>query len=268
MLALVVLAVALAGAGAVLLRRPSHARTWATEQAVLPHVTIRGDSLVRVENVRDFTYRTATDFTPHYDTRTYDLRKLERVWYALSPFNPDWRGPAHAFTTFGFSDGQYVAVSVEGRRERGEPYGLFRGAVRGLELIYVIADERDVIGLRAGVLNEPVYLFPGRATPEQARVLFLHEMRRAQGLERRPEFYNTLTNNCTTNVLDAVNAAREEPIPYGPEVLLPGYSDDLALKLGLLDTDLPLEQARERFRVDPRAADHTAPDFSERIRRR
>jgi hypothetical protein len=265
--ALVLLALLLLGAGLLALRRPSHDRTWVPEHAVLPRVTIT-DSLVHVAHVRNFTYASTGDPTPGYYDRTYDLRQLERVWYVLSPFDVDWRGPAHAFLTFGFADSQYVSVSVEARREVGEAYSTWKGALREYELLYVIGDERDLIGLRAVVWGDPVYLYPGRATPEQVRALFLTMLRRAQALEREPAFYNTFTSNCTTHILDAVNRIATEPVPYGRRVLLPGYSDALAHELGLLDTDLPLEEARAVYRVNARArAAYTAPDFSARLRR-
>ncbi|HEX2210133.1 MAG TPA: DUF4105 domain-containing protein [Longimicrobium sp.] len=261
----VVLIVMVAGAVVWSRRAPSHARAWVGEQAVLPGVTMNGTH-VHVRNVRDFAYRSGTDFTPAYRERTYDLEKLERIWFGLSPFNRDWRGPAHAFLSFEFSDGQYVGVSVEARRQVGEKYSIWKGALRQYELIYVIGEERDLVGVRV-LRDDPVYLYPMRATPEQARALFVRMMRRARQVERRPEFYNTFSNNCTTNILEPVNQIAEKDIPFGLEILLPGYSDKLAHQRGLIDTDLPLEQARARFEVNDRArAAMSAPDFSARIR--
>lgn len=262
----VLLIVLVAGAASWSRRRPTHERPWVGEQAVLPSVTIHGET-VHVRNVRDFTYRSGTDFTPAYRDRTYHLDRLERVWFGLSPFSRDWRGPAHAFLSFQFSDGQYVGVSVEARREAGEKYSIWKGALRWYELIYVIAEERDLVGVRV-LKDDPVYLYPMRATPEQARALFVRMMRRARQVEQRPEFYNTFSNNCTTNILEPVNQIAEKDIPFGLEILLPGYSDKLAHERGLIDTDLPLQQARRRFEVNDRArAAISAPDFSARIRR-
>jgi len=262
----VLLVLLVVGLAAVSRRRPSHERAWVAGQAVLPRVSFAGNR-VHVQNVRDFTYRTKDDFTPGYHDRTYDLERLERVWFGLAPFNRDWRGPAHAFLSFQFSDGQYVSVSVEARRQEGEKYSLWKGALRQYELIYVIGEERDLVGVRAVMNNHPVYLYPMRATPRQAQALFTGMMRRARQVERRPEFYNTFTNNCTTNILDPVNAIAEKDIPFGLEILLPGYSDRLAHERGLIDTDLPLDEARKRFQVNDRArAAFAAPDFSARIR--
>lgn len=265
---------ALAAACAVLLggavvwarSRPSHGRAWRTEQAVLPQVRFDGGR-VHVRDVRDFTYRSADDFTPAYRDRTYDLETLERVWLVIAPFSRGWRGPAHSFLTFGFADGQYVGVSVEARREAGEEYSVWKGALRRYELVYVVAEERDLIGLRAVTWDDPVYLYPVRATPAQARELFVRMLRRAEALEREPEFYNTLTHNCTTNILDAVNRIADPPVPFGLGILLPGYADRVAYDRGLLDTDLPLEEARRVFQVNDRArAAIGDPAFSLRIR--
>lgn len=246
--------------------RPTHERAWRPEQAVLPQITLE-DGRAHVRNVRDFTFRSPTDFTPAYRDRTYDLDKLERVWFVLSPFNREWRGPAHSFLTFGFSDGQYVSISVEARRETHEKYSPIRGALRQFELMYVIGEERDVIGVRAVTNDDPVYLYPAKATPEQARALFVAMLKRAQRIEREPVFYNTFTNNCTTNILDPVNEMLDKDIPLSVGTVLPGYSDEIALRRGLIDTELTLEQARARFQINERArAAIGDPDFSIRIR--
>ncbi len=247
-------------------RRPSHDRPWRPEQARLPHVVV-DDRFVHIHNVRDFTFRSADDFTPGYRDQTYQLDRLDRVWLVLAPFLRDWRGPAHSFLSFGFSDAHYLSISVEARREVGQAYSIWKGALRQFELIYVIGEERDLLGLRAALWDTPIYLYPIRAEPDQVRGVFLHMLRRAQTLEQQPAFYNTLTNNCTTNILDAVNAIAPQPIPFGLKILLPGYADALAHERGLIDTDLSLAAARTRFQVTERAkAALELPDFSARIR--
>jgi hypothetical protein len=233
---------------------------------VLPRVAFDG-RLVHVRGVRDFRHDAPGGPAAAYDDRTYDLDRLDRVWYVLSPFGTGWRGPAHSFLTFGFADSAFVSISVEARRPEGAAFSPVKGALRRFELMYVIGDERDVIGLRALTWDDPVHLYPMRATPEQARELFVEMLKRAQEIERRPEFYNTFTNNCATNILAPVNLIATRRIPYGMDVLFPGYSDRLAHRLGLIDTELPLDEARERFRINERArAAADDPDFSLRIR--
>jgi hypothetical protein len=268
---LVRVALGAAGAGAIVAAalatmEPRADRDWVPLQSVLPAARFDGH-LVHVAGVRNFRFTDATHFTPAYDARTYDLDRLTHAWFVLTPFYDTWRGPAHSFVTFGFSDSQYVSISVEARRERGEEYGPLAGLFNRYELMYVIGDERDVIGQRA-IFNEyPVYLYPIRAPRERIRAVFVEMVERANALREHPEFYNTLTNNCTSNVIAHVNHVVPHRVPGGPKTMLPGYTDEVALRLGLIDSDLDLAHARERFRVNERArAAREAPDFSRRIR--
>lgn len=263
-----VLASALVAAIPVALRRPSNARNWRVEQARIAHVRVSGDS-VWIRNVRDFRWSSDSTFVPGWEDRAYDLRRLRRVYFVLSPFAKAWRGPAHTFLTFEFDSGQAVAVSVEARKEVGQDYSPLRGALRGYELMYLVAEERDLIGLRAVAWRDPVYMYPARATPAEARMLLLRLLARAHELEVHPQFYNTITSNCTTNLVDAINAIAPHRIRASYQLLLPGYSDALALRRGLIDTSLPLDQARARFRVDALArAARDSADFSGKIRER
>ena len=263
---LVVLLPLLAGAVAWSAVRPSHDRIWVPEHARLPYAEIDGGR-VRIHDVRDFRYTREGAPVRAYDTRDYDLDRIESVWFVLTPFDREWRGPAHAFLSFGFADSQYIAVSVEARREAGEAYSMVRGVLKRYELAYIIGDERDLIGNRVLTQADDVYLYPVRATPAQARALFTDILTRANALHAAPEFYGTLFNNCTTAILDHVNHIAAEPIRWSPRILLPGYSDALALDLGLIDTDLNLHAARHAFHINPRARTHAdSPDFSRRIR--
>ena len=245
---------------------PRGDRTWIPEQAVLAEATIdRG--VARVHNLRDFSYTARTEFTVRYADRTYDLNKLTSVWYVLTPFNDDWRGPAHSFVSFGFADSQFVSISVEARREPGETYDAFTGLFRRFELMYVIGDERDLIGQRAAFSDDRVYLYPIKASPERMRFMFVSMLERANKLRTNPEFYNTFTNNCTSNVVAHVNRIEPNAVPSGYKTLMPGYTDEVAMKLGLIDTKLDIERARERFQINARARKYiTDPQFSFRIR--
>ena len=255
-----------AGAAVLATRRPSHDRAWTPEQARLPAVRLDG-RLAHVDDVRAFRYTARDAYEPAYDRRTYDLDALTSAWFVLTPFSQSWRGPAHTFVTFGFGDSAFVSISVEARREPGEEYAPLTGLLRRYELIYVIGDERDLIGQRAAFGDTPVYLYPIRATPERIRAVFVEMLERANALRERPEFYNTLTNNCTSNLVGHVNQVAPRTIPGGLKTILPGYTDEVAHRLGLLDTELDLEAARERFRINEAARRYIGdPEFSRRIR--
>jgi hypothetical protein len=253
----------------LLLRTPLSDRDWAADHAVQPRVTFEG-SAVQVDSLRDFHHAPDGSFTPGYRSERFDLSDVRGVWFALAPFSNRWDALAHTFVSFELGDGRFLAVSVEARRERNEDYSLLGGLTRRFEVTYVVGTEEDLLGLRA-VRGDTLYLYPSRATADQARAMFSDMLRRAESLRSAPEFYNTLLNNCATNLRDHVNHVASEPLPFGWAILLPGYSDELALERGLLDTELPLEEARRRYRVDElaRAAlEERSPDFSSRIRGR
>lgn len=230
--------------------RPSHDRPWIVEQSVLPRAEIVG-SVVRLHDVRQNRYTARETFTPAWGEMELDLNKLESAWFILTPFAKDgWRGPAHVFVSFGFSDSQYVAISVEARREQGERYGVLAGLFKQYEMMYVVGDERDLIGQRAAFGESDVYLYPIRATPERIRAVFVEMLERVNELHERPEFYHSLFNNCTSNLIAHVNQVAPGRIPAGWKTVVPGYTDEVAIALGLLDTELSVEEARVRFRVN------------------
>jgi len=256
------------GAAAIAWSRiePRNDRRWIPEQARLARASFYEDSVV-IENVRNFDWSANGDPAPRWETRTYDLRAIESVWYLLSPFGERFRGPAHAFLSFGFADGSYVSISVEARKQEGETYSLLKGMLKRFELMYVIGSEPDFIGLRTLRFDNDVFLYPVRATQDAARTLFLDMLEAANQLASKPAFYGTIRNNCTTRILLHANTVAPDPIPWSIRILLPGYSDALALEAGLLDTDLSLEEARAHHRINERArAVAGERDFSNLIR--
>lgn len=245
---------------------PSNHRRWEPKLAVLPFAELHGDQLT-VRNIRHCEYLSERDYiVRHYD-KTFDLNRLSSVDFLVVPFR-NAPSLAHTMLSFGFDDSDYLAVSVEARLEEGQAYSPIRGLLRQYELMYVVADERDVIPLRTRHRDADVYLYRTRATPEQSRQLLLDMMARANKLAFAPEFYDTLTNNCTTNIVDHIN--RVTPGKIGPHIgiLLPGLSDQMAYEAGLLDTRDSFERTRQRALITERANRHLAEaDFSVQIRR-
>jgi hypothetical protein len=244
---------------------PSHDRDWAPEVARLPHATVEGDR-VTIHDIRNFDYRTETDFTPAYYDRTFDLRRLD----GLDLVTSYWMGPqiAHVFVSFGFGDA-HVAVSVEARRERQEGYSSVQGFFKRYELIYVVGDERDLIRVRTNYRRDPpeaVYLYRVRGPAENARRLFLAYVQAINALRERPRFYDTLATNCTTTILvhTGVNPGH---LPFSWKVLLSGHAAEYAWENGRLDTSLPFNELQRRSRINAAAqAADRALDFSRRIR--
>jgi hypothetical protein len=246
--------------------RPSNDRDWTPDQRRLAWAELSGRR-VTVHDVRDARYRSTTDYDVAWEDRSYDLDLLRSAWFLVEPFGKDWEGPAHTLMSFGFEGGDYLAISAEIRKERGEEFAPWKGLLRQYEIMYVVGDERDLIELRTNYRRDPVYLYPVRASRERIEQMFVGMLRRANELRVKPEYYNTLTNTCTTNIVRHVNELVPGRIPWSYKVLLPGYSDELAYKLGLIDTELPFPEAKRHFRIDDDAQNAgERDDFSRRIR--
>lgn len=253
------------------LKKPSNERNWEADQALLAHAEI-SDGEIFIKNIRDIQYETEGDYTvEHYD-RVFKLDELVTLDYLVVPFG-SWKGPAHTMLSFGFETAEgmeHLVVSVEIRKEEGESYSPLRGLFRSYELMYVIADEEDVIKLRTHHRDDPVYMYPVKAEAEPLQALFISIMERVNELEARPEFYNTLFSSCTSNLASHVNLVSTKKIPtLGWRVVLPAYSDKLAYDRGLFDTDLGFEAAKDHFRIDENAQLHNESgeiSFSEWIR--
>ncbi|RPH75548.1 MAG: DUF4105 domain-containing protein [Candidatus Rokuibacteriota bacterium] len=243
----------------------SNDRDWQPEVAVAPWATIDGDR-VTIHGVRNFDYRTETDFVPRWEDRTYDLRTLDSVDLVAVY----WGSPAiaHIMLSFGFAGRDHLAVSIETRKERGESYSTLAGFFRQYELVYIVADERDVIGVRTTYREprEDVYVYRVRGPLANARRVFLDYLKSMNELRARPQHYNTLTTNCTTGVLLHSRVNPESP-PFSWKILLSGYVPEYLYGLGRLDRSRPFAELQRISRVNERAsAADRDPAFSQRIR--
>lgn len=247
---------------------PSHDRDWADDVARLLDAEVRGNRVV-LRNVRNFEWRTETDYTQGWETREYDLDRLATADLVLSY----WMGPhiAHTLVSFGFEDGSQVAFSAEIRKERHESFSALAGFFRSFEQVLVAADERDIIRTRSNARGEDVFLYRLDAPPEALRGMFLGFVDRANGLRLRPAFYNSLTSNCTTLIFDiARHVAPGLPMDY--RLLLSGHFAEYAYDQGGLTSGYSFDELRERGYINPRALAVPADDrdetaFSRAIRR-
>jgi hypothetical protein len=244
----------------------SNNRDWQPEVAVTPYATISGD-LVTIHGVRNFNYRTETDFDARWEERTYDLGKLD----SADIIAVYWAGKAiaHVMVSFGFQGKDYLAVSIETRKEKGEDYSTLAGFFRQYELVYIVADERDVIRVRTTYRQpqEDVYIYRTRAPLRNIRPFFLDYIQTMNDMRERPRFYNTLMTNCTTSILMHTRMNPESP-PLSWKVLLIGYLPDYLYELGRIDTTRPFAELEKISNVNARAhaADNDAA-FSQLIRK-
>ena len=245
--------------------KPSHDRDWQEDVSVLPSATMEGD-FVTIHNIRNFTYRTATDFAPGYYDKTFDLKQLD----SFDLIAVYWMGDAiaHIMLSFGFGGTDYVTFSIENRKEKNEAFSMVKGFFKQYELFYVVGDERDLIRLRTSVRDpqEDVYIYRIRTTPERRKLLFLEYMKKINALKQTPEFYNSLTTNCTTNIISHVQAFGGD-VRYNWKILLSGYTPQYVYELGKLDTSMPFAELRRHSHVNKQAhAAGSGPDFSLKIR--
>ncbi len=243
---------------------PSNSRNWQPDVRVLPWATVDG-SRVTIHNIRNCDYRTETDYdVRHYD-KTFDLERLRTA----DLYTVYWGSPyiCHTMLSFGFDGDGFVCISIETRKEVGEDYSAIKGFFRQFELTYVVADERDVVRLRTNYRRgEEVYLYRLNAKPEIVREVFLDYLKSINSLKDRPEWYNALTSNCTSN-------ARGHTRPYAERsrwnwrLVINGFIDELIYSNGVLDRSLPFAELKARSHINSQAREADKdPDFSIRIR--
>jgi hypothetical protein len=243
--------------------QPSNNRLWADDVAQRTTGIVDGDH-VTLHNVRNFDWRTKTDYTQRWETRTYDLRRLNSLDMILSY----WSLPAiaHVLISFGFDDGEHVVFSVEIRREKTESFSEIGGFFKEFELSIIACDERDVIRVRTNVRGEDDYLYRLRMPVDDIRSLFLAYVGQANDVARKPRFYNTVTANCTTIIYHMMKRIVGH-LPLDYRLLLSGYLPGYAYKVGGLDTRYSLEELRVLGRITERAKESDRrPTFSADIR--
>jgi len=230
--------------------QPSNDRHWQTDVSKLAYASTESD-LVTVHNIRNFSYHSEFDYYPDYYDKTFDLKKLEGV----DLFAVYWMGPAiaHVILSFDFGENDHLAISIEARKEEGESYSTIKGFFRQFELMYIVADERDLIGLRTNYRQDPpeqVYRYRIKAPKENIKRIFLEYINSINALYEKPAFYNTLLANCT--ILIWLQGKRDPgDLPFSWQILLPGYLPEYLYESGRLDQQLSFAELRDHAYVNP-----------------
>jgi hypothetical protein len=248
--------------------RPSNERSWVNDNKKMATAEFEGNE-VTLRNVRDFEWRSTRDYDERWIDMDINLDKVSKIWFVLEYFDPSRRQMAHTILSFEMEDGRRLACSIEVRREEGERYHPIKGMFRQYELIYVWATERDVIGVRTRCrkksvthLFEAVVLGPGN----EGRMLESY-LRRTNKLSMEPEWYNTITNTCTSNIVQHVNEVYPGRVPKALSILLPGLSPRLLQKRNLVRMSGSVEEALERSIIDKKADNwDKKSDFGDWIR--
>jgi hypothetical protein len=245
--------------------QPSNVGDWQPDVAVLPYADIHGTQ-VTIHSIRNCDYRTETNYTVRHYDQTFDLDALRTTdLYLVTWGSPDI---AHTMVSFGFTNGDYVCFSIEVRYKNGQAYSAVKGLFRQFTITYVIADERDLVRLRTNYRkdDEQACLYRLQVAPQQGQKFFLEYLRRADELRDRAEWYNAITDNCTTAIRAQRTAA--DRAPWNWRMLLNGHLDELLYARGMIVTNLPFAELKKISNINARAkaAGDTA-DFSAQIRR-
>lgn len=229
--------------------KPRSDRNWTIDVSRNPIVAFDGN-YVRIQNVRSFDYRSDTDFSPNWREETYDLSKVSGFNVYLS----HWGSPliAHAIASWEFSDGKYLAISIETRKEVGEEYSALLGFFRQFELFYVVGDESDIIKLRTNIRNEEVYRYQLKMPSDVARRLLVDYLIEVNQLADNPRWYNALTSNCSSLIRTQVGHVSKLK-PWHWKMLVNGYLDDLAYSRGQIDTSIPFEELKSKSYISEKA---------------
>ena len=243
--------------------KPSNDGNWQPDVAQLAWADINGDEFT-FHNVRNCDYRTDTDYTPHWETRTVRLSQITGIDLAIDYWGSPWI--AHPIVSFQFADAPPLCFSIETRKTVGQTYSTIGGLYRQFALIYLVADERDVIRLRTNYRHEDIYLYHLTAPPNRARERFVEYVHSLNALRTQPRWYNAITTNCTTSIRS--QHPSKERIPWDWRILLNGKGDELLYKDGALVTGgLPFAELKTRSLINDRArAANDSPDFSKLIR--
>lgn len=229
--------------------RPSNDRDWMPDVAKVPWGTLEGSRLT-LHNVRNCSYRSETNYEARFEDRIYDLDRLRGIDLFLVSWGP--RHIAHTMLSFDFGDGEHLAFSIETRKERTESYSALKGFFREYELCIVAGDERDLVGLRTHVRKESVRLYRLNTPPPVAKGVLRDYVARINGLASHPEWYNALTDNCTTAMIGPLHR-RSNRLPWSWKLIASGHLDELLYEQGLVDRTEPFEVMWKHALLNERA---------------
>ena len=257
----VLLGVAALFLGWWILQKPSHDRDWAPSVALLPRAVREGDAIT-IQNIRNFEYRTLDDFTARYETRTFHLPNLNALDIIFFNWGLPWM--SHPVLVFDFGADGRVCMSIEVRYRKDQDFSILRSFYRQQELIFLAADERDVILRRAKHgCNEQAHLYRFNTSAEELRTTFLDYVDAINSLHETPRWYHGLCANCTTTFYRLPHSRWR----FDWRVLVNGRLDRALYEDNRLDRTLPFEELRRLARLNDIANNAPENGFGDHIRR-
>lgn len=206
------------------------------------------------------------DVDKKYETINFSKEDIISTDVVISHFSES-EGLAHIFLSFGIRDGRHITISVETRREEGEKFSPWLGLLRQYEIIYVMASENDIVGLRTDVRQgERVYIYPTIASAEKSQELFLTLAREINDIYEHPKIYNTLTHNCTNEISRRVEQISDLDFPFTWKTILPGYFDEILYEMKIIPYDRSFEEVKKEYFIDNRKVNYLDKNYSQQLR--
>jgi hypothetical protein len=237
----------------IFLKQPTHSKTWSDDAQILPDVTF-STSTITVKNVRDWRYTQGKVISKDFYDETFNPEKITGAYFLLNPFGK-WEGVGHTFFLFEFEDGKTISISVEARREEGIPYSAIRGLFNTYEMWYTWGSAADLFSRRAIYHNEDLYMYPLLISKDTAKRLFIDLAQQTKQLETQPEFYNTVTSNCTNILADSANRVNKGSIPWNFARIFTGYADNKLYALNLIPHNKSFEEEFQDAQIDSKIKD-------------
>ena len=247
-------------------RKPTNEGDWVSDNAKVSTITVE-DRVIKIKNVRDFTWRTSKDHDIKWNEETYKLDDLIGLYYIIEHIHK-FRALAHTMLTFEFKNDRFLTCSFEVRRKKGQRFHPWTGLWRSFTLIQIWATERDLLWLRTNLRKNETYLFPCATLPEKREAMLLQLCDRSNQLAETPEFYHTLVKSCSTSLIREANIVTPGKIPFSMGEVMPGYSVKPAIKFGVIQDLGGYKKTREMSRVDKLASElNSQEDYSKMIRK-
>lgn len=192
------------------------------KQAQTPPSLVRAenDSFV-VKNVRwgrDSRVTSDTHKLYRFDVATIRPDKVKEVYFIKKPFPPEWIA-AHSLFLFTFEPGGVVnekgeeanglVLTIEAYQRIDQSYSLVTGMKKQFGATWILATWQDYLEQSCRYGKEKMIPYRSILTKEQKQKLVRETIALAV-VNRSGEYYHTITNNCTNNLVLLYNRVVEK----------------------------------------------------------
>ena len=176
------------------------------------------DGLLVMDNVRYMPGDRPDAAKFDWTTASLKPELIKNVYFIKKPFAPELVA-AHSFLVFTFEKGGYIdgngkepmglALSIEGRTRVNQSFSPLTGLMNKFGIIWQLSTWEEYAARTAYLEKGHLDPYPVLLSHDE-KVRVLHESMRLAAVDREGEFYHTVTNNCTNNLLIILNRVLPE----------------------------------------------------------